>query len=133
VRFFSILVFTATVCVAASNPEIFRQRIQPILTQKCASCHSVNEPAGGLSVADFDSVLEGGKHGPAIVPGNSADSLLIQYLRGQKTPKMPMGAAPLPESIIANLAAAIDEMAPAAQARGHRRRSIIRAIFRPVE
>ena len=60
-------------------------------------------------MATFDSVLAGGKHGAAIVPGDSKDSLLLQYVRGERTPKMPMGGALDSDHIVA-LAKAVDEM-----------------------
>ncbi|MDQ6707199.1 MAG: DUF1549 domain-containing protein, partial [Acidobacteriota bacterium] len=105
----------STVCAfGASNPEIFANRIQPLLAEKCASCHTVSNPAGGLSVAGLDTVLTGGKHGPAVIPGDAAHSPLIQYLRGEKTPKMPMGGS-LAESKIIELISAINEMKPLAK------------------
>src|SRR6266571_782424 len=78
---------------ADSTEAIFRDKILPTLQASCASCHGGSTPASSLSVADFGSVLNGGKHGPAIAPGNAAGSLLIQYLRGEKTPRMPMGGS----------------------------------------
>src|SRR5690348_1407270 len=85
----------ATCLLAASNPSsnesIFREQILPVLQANCATCHAVANPAGDFSIETFDHVLRGGKHGTAITPGKSGDSLLIQYVRGEKTPKMPMG------------------------------------------
>src|SRR6266550_3321524 len=98
---------------ADSNESIFRDKILPSLQASCASCHGGATPASSLSVADFASVLNGGKHGPAITPGSATSSLLIQYLRGEKSPKMPMGGS-IPDSTIAALAKAIDEMKPIA-------------------
>ncbi len=106
------LLFAASCLAADSNESIFRDKILPTLTTHCASCHTVSTPAGSLSVADLSSVLNGGKHGGAITPGSSASSLLIQYVRGEKTPKMPMGGS-LPDATVTALAAAIDEMKPA--------------------
>ncbi len=37
----------------------------------------------------------------------------MQYVRGEKSPRMPMGSA-LPEAVIASLAAATDQMHPLA-------------------
>ncbi len=105
----SALLLSAAAALAAGNPEIFEKRIQPLLAEKCASCHTVGNPAGGLSVAGFDALLSGGKHGSAILPGDGGHSLLIQYLRGEKTPKMPMGGS-LSDAKIAEISAAIDEM-----------------------
>ncbi len=98
-----------------SNESIFRDKILPTLQASCASCHGGATPASSLAVSDFGGVLAGGKHGPAITPGNAAGSLLIQYVRGEKSPKMPMGGS-IPDSTIAALAKAIDEMKPVAAA-----------------
>jgi len=56
----------------------------------------------------FDSLMKGGVHGPAIVPGKAADSRLIQMLEGKVQPRMPFGAEPLPESDIAAIKAWIE-------------------------
>ncbi|MDQ2898525.1 MAG: PSD1 and planctomycete cytochrome C domain-containing protein, partial [Acidobacteriota bacterium] len=114
-RAIAVLIVTAACALSATNAEIFEQRLQPLLSEKCASCHTVSNPAAGLSVAGLDEVLAGGKHGAAITPGDGAHSLLIEYLRGEKTPKMPMGGS-LPDAKIAELAAAIDEMKAVPQA-----------------
>src|SRR5438874_590315 len=78
---------------ADSNESIFHDRILPTLQANCASCHGGATPASSLAMADFAGVLAGGKHGPAITPGSAASSLLIQYLRGEKLPKMPMSGS----------------------------------------
>ncbi|PYT32723.1 MAG: hypothetical protein DMG57_00855 [Acidobacteria bacterium] len=96
----------------SSNESIFREQILPVLQANCATCHAVANPASDFSIKTFDDILRGGKHGPAITPGKSDESLLVQYVRGEKTPKMPMGGA-LPDAAITSLAAAIDRMQPA--------------------
>src|SRR5260370_2285782 len=118
-RYIAVSLFSARLLPASdSNEAIFRDKILPSLQASCASCHGGSTPASSLSVADFASVLNGGKHGPAITPGSAASSLLIQYLRGEKTPKMPMGWA-IPDATLAALAKAIDEMKPAATTPKH--------------
>jgi hypothetical protein len=107
-------------CVSAgsdstSNETIFREQILPVVEANCAKCHSGANPASDLSLGTWDTALRGGKHGAAIAPGKSNDSLLMQYVRGEKAPRMPVGGA-LPEATIAALAAAIDRMQPIAQA-----------------
>jgi hypothetical protein len=115
--FTAALIFTlsAEAMFASSNTDVFNQRVLPVLEKNCGACHMIVNPAGGLSVASFDAMLSGGKHGPAIAPGDAKRSLLLQYLRGEKTPKMPMGGA-LSEDAIASLAKSIDEMQPALKA-----------------
>jgi hypothetical protein len=100
---------------STSNETIFREQILPAVEANCAKCHAGTNPASDLSLGTWDGAIRGGKHGAVIAPGKSTDSLLIQYVRGEKAPRMPVGGA-LPEATIAALAAAIDRMQPSAQA-----------------
>src|SRR5438874_11185909 len=102
----------AAALYASSNRDVFNQGVLPILEKHCATCHVAANPAGGLNVSSFDALLSGGKHGPAIAPGDARQSLLLQYVRGEKTPRMPMGGA-LSEDVIASLEKSINEMQPA--------------------
>ncbi len=77
-----------------SPGEHFRTRVKPLLDAKCLGCH-VSEPQGGLRMDSMEALLEGGKSGPAIVPGDPASSLLVQALTYQHALKMPP-AGPLP-------------------------------------
>jgi hypothetical protein len=97
--------------LAATNEEIYKAKIAPVLAEKCASCHSGTTPAGNLVVAGFSLLLAGGKRGPALIPGAASNSLMIQYLRGQQSPRMPLDGE-LPAATIDALERAIDEMAP---------------------
>jgi cytochrome c553 len=111
---FAVVLTSAAVAFgqpAASSPneKLFNDKIAPILQANCAQCHGASNPSGGLRMAGLSSLLSGGKHGPAIEPGNSKQSLLMQYVRGERTPRMPM-AGSLPDETVASLAAAIDEM-----------------------
>ena len=110
-----IVVFGAATLHAASNTEVFNQILLPVLEKHCATCHVATNPAGGLNVSSLNALLSGGKHGPAIAPGDAKQSLLLQYLRGEKTPKMPMGGA-LSDDVIASLAKSIDQMQPVPKA-----------------
>jgi hypothetical protein len=49
----------------------------PLLVTRCSSCHG-DVPAGGLNLTSYASAMKGGNDGPAIIPGNSAGSLLVQ-------------------------------------------------------
>ncbi len=51
-----------------------------------------------------NGLLKGGKTGPAVVPGNVADSLLVQSIEHTNDKlKMPMGGGKIPEAEIAVL------------------------------
>src|SRR5437764_9438941 len=63
----------------AGDPEaaVFATKIRPLLAHNCFACHT-NSRLGGLRLDSRESVLKGGKSGPAIVTGNPDDSLLVQ-------------------------------------------------------
>jgi hypothetical protein len=71
----------------SQSEKIFSERIAPLLRANCSQCHGTGSPAGGLSLAALSSVLSGGKHGPAIEPGNSNAyaSSLTQLPQPKKT------------------------------------------------
>jgi hypothetical protein len=81
--------------------EDFEQKILPILKTNCLPCHDDRTQTSGFSVKDLQSVLAGGaRHGAAVKQGQPAESPLIQILRGQIKPQMPLGRT-LAESEIA--------------------------------
>ena len=95
----------------SGNQRIYDERIAPILERNCVACHAGDEPAGRLSVDGLDGLLRGGKHGPAIRPGTAAGSLLVHFLLGERTPRMPLGGE-LPPREIQQVSAALDAMDP---------------------
>ena len=107
---FCIFSFAAAAQTApADNASIFKEKVQPVLQKNCSPCHSGTNLSGGLDLSSWASVLTGGKHGPAIIPGDSKRSLLIEYVRGEATPKMPVGGS-LDPAVIESLASAIGSM-----------------------
>jgi hypothetical protein len=72
-----------------SPRDFFRSRIQPVLTEKCLSCHR-DKPKGKLRLDTRAALVTGGGRGPAIVPGEPEKSLLLKVIRHHEgTPKMP--------------------------------------------
>ena len=106
------LVMALVFPLAGAEDDIFREKIEPALKANCAGCHSGSQAQAGLSVASLADLLKGGKRGAAIRPGQSSHSLLIQFIRGEQNPRMPMGGKPLPDGVVTMLAAAIDSMKP---------------------
>ena len=71
-------------------PDLFEQRIRPLLIRRCIGCHGENKSGHGLRIDSRPALLAGGKNGPAIVPGKADRSLLIQAVRYEKDgPQMP--------------------------------------------
>src|SRR5687768_90494 len=58
---------------------IFRDVIQPILNEKCINCHNSNKAKNDLILADYESIIKGGKNGEALVAGNARESMLYKY------------------------------------------------------
>ncbi len=82
---------------------------------KCEQCHGAKLQMSNLNLANRASMLKGGDHGPAVVPGNAAASLLYKRITGEEQPAMPM--APLPKLTADEIAAIktwIDAGAPMA-------------------
>ena len=109
-----LLPFISWELAAADNGAVFREQLLPILQAQCASCHDGPTPQNNFSVSSLESLLQGGKNGPAVVPGSARDSLLMQYVRGERMPQMPLGGA-LTAPVILQLAEALDSMAPLAE------------------
>jgi WD40 repeat protein len=77
--------------------------VRPILQRRCQGCHQPAKPGGKLDVTTFAALLAGGKRGAGFVAGSPAESILIQYVTGEKKPRMPKGEAPLAGEEIALL------------------------------
>ncbi len=71
------------------RPVEFEREILPILKHSCISCHSRSDSKGDLVLENPESIREGGKRGPAVIPGKSDESLLLLTTRHAKKPFMP--------------------------------------------
>ena len=63
-----------------------------LLQQRCGACHGESNGISGLKINSRDNLLKGGKRGPAIIPGKSADSLLFRAVARLGDLKMPPNA-----------------------------------------
>ena len=79
------LVLAAAARAAAPTYE----QVHTLFAANCLACHDAKEAEGGLILETHASLLKGGDTGPAIVPGKSAESLLVQQIEHQKKPFMP--------------------------------------------
>ena len=59
--------------------EFFEAKIRPVLVEHCYQCHSASSKTvqGGLRLDSAATVRSGGDTGPAVVPGNVDESLLL--------------------------------------------------------
>jgi hypothetical protein len=69
----------------------FDRAVAPLLKRSCLGCHSGSKPKGGLDLTRRSSALAGGKHGPAIVPGETDGSLVWKRVAAaEMPPKKPL-------------------------------------------
>lgn len=59
----------------------FESKVRPLLIQKCLPCHNEQKVSGGLRLDLRELMLKGGESGPAVVPGQAAQSLLLKAIR----------------------------------------------------
>ncbi|RME70237.1 MAG: hypothetical protein D6784_17035 [Chloroflexi bacterium] len=59
-------------------PLTWNDLVGPILQARCAACHG---GTAGLSLESYEQMKAGGNLGPAIIPGNADESLLVQLQR----------------------------------------------------
>ena len=88
----AIFFAAASLTTAADTPDFVRD-IRPLLERSCLGCHSGEEAKSGLRLDIRAEAFRGGDgHGPAIVPGKAAESVLVRFSRGDE-PQMQMPPA----------------------------------------
>jgi mono/diheme cytochrome c family protein len=72
----------------STEPAVTQHDVVPVLLRRCAPCHGAHRQEAGLDLRTKNAMLHGGKSGPAVVPGNAEESLLIKKVRtGQMPPR----------------------------------------------
>ncbi len=95
---------------AATQTVDFVKDIQPILVDRCYSCHGPDKQKADLRWDNKESAFKTGDHGPIIVPGKSADSLVIKLVADLEPDSiMPPKGEPLTAAQIGLLRAWIDQ------------------------
>src|SRR5690349_8920964 len=94
----------------ASHKIDFVKEIQPLLAERCYSCHGPEKQKSDLRWDSRTSAFKTGEHGPIIVPGNSATSRVIKLVAGLDPDTiMPPKGDPLTAEQIGLLRAWIDQ------------------------
>src|SRR6266542_4771539 len=98
-------------CALASFGQPGATSALAIFENHCLSCHGAAQMSG-LDLRQRDTVLKGGKRGPAVVPGKPDDSLLYRAVARQGDLQMPPGKQALPPDEVARRRAWIEAGAP---------------------
>jgi hypothetical protein len=94
--------------------DFFENKIRPVLADNCYKCHSplAEKVKGGLLLDTRDGLLKGGDSGPALVPGDPGNSLLIKAI-SYTDPDLQMPKdKKLPDDAIADLTTWVKMGAP---------------------
>ena len=87
--------------------DFFEKKIRPVLAERCYQCHSAAAARTGMLMGKLqldtrEGVQQGGSRGPAVVPGQPDQSMLIEALKyTNRNLQMPPGGK-LPDSVIAD-------------------------------
>jgi hypothetical protein len=98
--------------LASEDADFFESKIRPVLVEHCYSCHASDSKIirGGLLVDSRDAIRAGGDSGPAVVPGDAEESLILAALRHESY-EMPPDQK-LPDAVIADFEQWIARGAP---------------------
>lgn len=100
--------------LVGGEPVDYLRDVKPVLKQRCFACHGALKQQAKLRLDTAALIRTGGRHGPAVVPGRAAGSLLIRrVIHPDATGRMPPVGKPLTEAQVALLRAWIDQGAPA--------------------
>ena len=84
--------------VNLGRPVDFQKDVYPFLEANCVGCHNVAVDEGKLNLEEVETIVKGGKRGPAVVPKQPEKSLLFLLASRAQKPAMP----PLPNEVDAH-------------------------------
>ncbi|WP_103257511.1 c-type cytochrome domain-containing protein [Tabrizicola aquatica] len=83
----------ALACLAGPGAAQDFDQIGALFVDRCVMCHSGEDAPLGLRLDSLDGVLAGSENGPVVAAGDMA-SPLLQRLRGEAEPQMPLDGPP---------------------------------------
>ncbi len=94
-----------------ADPPDFAKDVARVLQKRCAFCHGPKSAMSGLRLDSEAALRKGGNLGPAITPGSSADSALLQRITTDDSGlRMPPQGARVPDDDVARIRAWIDSL-----------------------
>jgi len=73
------------------NAKLFKEKVHPILSTRCGSCHNDERKYAGFSMEARSGFFSGGWHGPVVVAGKPEESRLYRRVARLEKGYMPMG------------------------------------------
>lgn len=75
--FLASIALASEPAIPPEHAKFFESKVRPLLNQHCFKCHGPDKQQGDLRLDSRSEMLRGGESGAAIVPGNPAESMLI--------------------------------------------------------
>ena len=88
-RLFVAITLISCLGPAGAATVDYAKQVKPIFEAHCASCHGALSQKAKLRLDHGSFIRKGGRNGTPIVPGDAANSLLIQAVLGQGRERMP--------------------------------------------
>ncbi|MFZ9090002.1 MAG: c-type cytochrome domain-containing protein, partial [Planctomycetaceae bacterium] len=74
----AFLQFVCSQSIAAVEDDLYLAQIRPLLHERCTACHGSLKQEAGLRLDTGILIRQGGDSGPAVVPRQPEESLLLQ-------------------------------------------------------
>jgi hypothetical protein len=100
--------------ITPEQEQFFEAKIRPVLVTNCGKCHAstAEKLRGGLRLDTREGLLRGGDSGPAIVPGQPDESLLLRAIRYRDEDLRMPPKGKLSDAVVADFEAWIKKGAP---------------------
>lgn len=97
---------TEAVAGAPAATVSFANDVMPIIESRCVNCHGGRRIEEGLLMRTYEEIMAGSENGPVLVPGDVANSKLVELVTNQKMPKRGPKLTPPQVQIITDWVAA---------------------------
>lgn len=78
---------TGAPAAAPAATVSFANDVMPIIQSRCVRCHGEDRVEEGLLMRTYEDIMAGSENGPVIVPGDPANSKLVELVANQEMPK----------------------------------------------
>ena len=91
---------------------LFEGQVRAVLLENCLKCHGGESVKSDFNMVTRAGLLKGGQDGPAVIPGDAENSLLLKKILHKSAPGMPAKADPLTSTAITHIKDWINAGAP---------------------
>jgi hypothetical protein len=91
---------------------LFEGQVRAVLLENCLKCHGGESVKSDFNMVTRAGLLKGGQDGPAVIPGDAENSLLLKKILHESAPGMPAKAEPLTGTAISHIKDWINAGAP---------------------